>query len=56
MAGNAKTLKDLAETFLADFEASQGHGWNVIVGKDFAVDVRYVRSCQLIMLVMLTTT
>ncbi|KDO25393.1 hypothetical protein SPRG_09335 [Saprolegnia parasitica CBS 223.65] len=56
VAGNAKTLKDLAETFLADFEASQGHGWHVIVGKDFAVDVRYRKGCAVILLHKSTST
>ncbi|OQR85500.1 hypothetical protein ACHHYP_11755 [Achlya hypogyna] len=55
-AATAKTLKELADGFQSDFEASQGHGWHVLVGKDFAVDVRYRKGCGVVLLHKSTST
>ncbi|RHZ39942.1 hypothetical protein DYB31_016431, partial [Aphanomyces astaci] len=45
----AKTLKELATVVQADLDDKQGRGWHVVAGKDFAVDIRYVRSITLCM-------
>ncbi|KAF0688366.1 Aste57867_20011 [Aphanomyces stellatus] len=44
-AKEAKTLKELAQVVQADMDSTQGLGWHVVVGKDFAVDIRYRKGC-----------
>ncbi|OQR98936.1 hypothetical protein THRCLA_06627, partial [Thraustotheca clavata] len=56
VAGKANTLKELALEFQENFEASQGFGWHVLVGKDFAIDVRYRKGCCVVLLHKSTST